>query len=86
MNKYYEGPKLNTFSIGLAGSIDLEYAKDVATYLESKHHHVEVSQNEFLNAIETVNYNIESYDTSTVRASVGNYLISRYIANIQIVR
>jgi asparagine synthase (glutamine-hydrolysing) len=80
VNKYYEGPKLNTFSIGLPGSIDLEYAQTVADHLDTKHHQIEVSEDEFLDAIETVIYNIESYDTTTVRASVGNYLVSKYIS------
>ncbi|MBT4155255.1 MAG: asparagine synthetase B [Candidatus Marinimicrobia bacterium] len=80
VNKYYEGPKLNTFSIGLPGSIDLEYAQHVADHLGTKHHQIEVSEYDFLNAIETVIYNIESYDTTTVRASVGNYLVSKFIS------
>ena len=80
VNKYYEGPKLNTFTIGLPGSIDLEYAQTVADHLETNHHQIEVSESDFLNAIETVIYNIESYDTTTVRASVGNYLVSKYIS------
>ena len=33
----------------------------------------------FFNAIPEVIKNIESYDTTTVRASVGNYLIGKYI-------
>jgi asparagine synthase (glutamine-hydrolysing) len=82
VNKYYEGPKLNSFSIGLPGSIDLEYAQTVADYLDTKHHQIEVSEGEFLDAIEKVIYNIESYDTTTVRASVGNYLVSKYISEI----
>ncbi|MBC8322909.1 MAG: asparagine synthetase B, partial [Candidatus Marinimicrobia bacterium] len=80
VNQYYDGSKLNTFSIGLPGSIDLEYAQTVANYLGTKHHQVEVSEYEFLDAIETVIYNIESYDTTTVRASVGNYLVSKFIS------
>jgi len=80
VNKYYEGPKLNTFTIGLPGSTDLEYAQTVADHLETNHHQIEVSESDFLNAIETVIYNIESYDTTTVRASVGNYLVSKYIS------
>ena len=32
------------------------------------------------NAIPEVIYNIESYDTTTVRASIGNYLLGKYIA------
>ena len=38
-----------------------------------------VSEKEFLDAIPEVIYAIESYDTTTVRASVGNWLISKYI-------
>ncbi len=77
--KYYNGPKLNTFSIGLSGSVDLDYAQHVADYLGTNHHQIEVSEQEFLSAIEKVIYNIESYDTTTVRASVGNYLVSKFI-------
>jgi asparagine synthase (glutamine-hydrolysing) len=35
-------PKLNTYSIGLAGSPDLAYAEIVAAHIDSQHHHVEV--------------------------------------------
>ena len=41
---------------------------------------VELSKQAFLNAIERVIEAIESYDTTTVRASVGNYLVSEYIS------
>jgi len=79
VSKYYNGPKLNTFSIGLPDSIDLEHAQHVADYLDTAHHQIEVTESEFLDAIELVIYNIESYDTTTVRASVGNYLVSKFI-------
>ena len=77
---YNPGPRLNTFSIGMPGSVDLEYAKTVADFLNTNHHQIEISEEDFLGAIETVIYNIESYDTTTVRASVGNYLVSKYIS------
>ena len=70
---------LNTFSIGLEGSEDLKYAKIVANHLKSNHHEIIVSEDDFFNAIPEVIKNIESYDTTTVRASVGNYLIGKYI-------
>jgi len=74
------GPnKLKTFAIGLKGSPDLKYAKIVAEHIKSIHYSVELTEKEFLEAIETVIYAIESYDTTTVRASVGNYLVSKYI-------
>ena len=77
--KNYPGDKLNTFSVGIEGSVDLEYAKTVAEFIKSKHHSIQITEQDFLNAIEVVIYNIESFDTTTVRASVGNYLVSKYI-------
>jgi asparagine synthase (glutamine-hydrolysing) len=74
-----ENNVLNTFSIGLQGSEDLKYAKIVANHLKSIHHEIIVSEDDFFNAIPEVIKNIESYDTTTVRASVGNYLIGKYI-------
>ena len=74
------GPySLNTYSIGLSGSIDLHYAKLAASYLKTNHVSIELSNDEFLNAIEKTIKQIESYDTTSVRASVGNYLVSLYI-------
>ena len=72
--------KVKTFSIGMPGSIDLKYAKIVADYIGSDHHEIEISEKDFIDAIPEVIYNIESYDTTTVRASVGNYLVSKYIS------
>ena len=71
--------KLKTFSIGIKGSTDLVYAQNVADYINSEHHNIECTEEDFLNAIPEVIYNIESYDTTTVRASVGNYLVGKYI-------
>jgi len=72
---------IKTFSIGLSGSPDLEYARKVAKFLRTDHYEVVVTEKEFLEAIPTVIKAIESYDTTTVRASVGNYLIAKYIAD-----
>jgi asparagine synthase (glutamine-hydrolysing) len=51
----------------------------VADHIKSKHTQIVVSKEDFLNAIPNVIYDIESYDTTTVRASVGNWLIGKYI-------
>jgi asparagine synthase (glutamine-hydrolysing) len=72
--------KLETFSIGLPGSTDLVYAKKVAAYLDTNHTEILLTEDDFFNAIPEVIEKIESYDTTTVRASVGNYLISKYIS------
>lgn len=71
---------LETYSIGLLGSEDLKYARVVANYLGTKHTEVVVTEKEMFEAIPQVIYAIESYDTTTVRASIGNYLIGKYIS------
>ena len=59
------GPgNLKTFSIGLRGSPDLKYARAVAEHIKSNHTSVELSKEEFLDAIEEVILAVESYDTS----------------------
>lgn len=70
---------LKTFSIGLKGSPDLQYAQIAADFIKTNHTSIELDEIDFLNAIETVIKTIESYDTTTVRASVGNYLVAKYI-------
>ena len=71
--------ELTTWSIGLEGSEDLKYARIVSDHLGTKHNEIVISEEEFLSCFESVIYTIESYDTTTVRASVGNWLISKYI-------
>jgi asparagine synthase (glutamine-hydrolysing) len=81
--KQFSDPsELNTYSIGLEGSencADIYYSRMAAKYLGTTHHEVIVSETDFLAAIEKTIIQIESYCTTTVRASVGNYLISLYI-------
>lgn len=78
--RLYGGPPLKTFSIGMSGSQDLFYARKVADWIGSDHHEIILSANDFLTAIPTVIRVIESYDTTTVRASVGNWLVAREVA------
>jgi asparagine synthase (glutamine-hydrolysing) len=73
------GKKLRTFSIGIPGSTDKEYAEMVSKFCDTDHTHVEFTEQQFLDAIEDVIIATETYDTTTVRASVGQYLISRWI-------
>jgi asparagine synthase (glutamine-hydrolysing) len=80
VNKYYKGSTpLETYSIGMEGSEDLRFAEIVAKHINSKHTSIVLTENDFFNAIPEVIAAIESYDTTTVRASVGNYLIGKYI-------
>jgi asparagine synthase (glutamine-hydrolysing) len=71
---------LETYSIGMPGAADFKYAQLVADHIGSKHTEIIVNEDEFFDAIPKVIKNISSYDTTTVRASVGNYLIGKYIS------
>lgn len=85
VSKFYKdnqlGFKLETYSIGLSDSEDLKYARMVANWIGSKHTEIIVSEKEMFDAIPEVIQAIESYDTTTVRASIGNYLLGKYIAS-----
>jgi asparagine synthase (glutamine-hydrolysing) len=84
VNNYYASnklpSKLETYSIGLAGSDDLKHARIAADYLGTKHTEIVVTEKQMFDAIPEVIRAIESYDTTTVRASIGNYLLGKYIA------
>jgi asparagine synthase (glutamine-hydrolysing) len=73
-------PPLKTFSIGFEGSEDLKYARIVADHIKSDHREVVMTPEQFFEAVPEVVKAIESYDITTVRASVGNYLVSQEIA------
>jgi asparagine synthase (glutamine-hydrolysing) len=79
VNKYCKKNTLHTWSIGFEGSEDIKYAELVAKHLGTIHHSIIVEESKFLEIIDYVIYTIESYDTTSVRASVGNWLISKYI-------
>lgn len=72
--------KLHTFSIGIPGSTDKKYAEMVSAHCSTIHTHVEFTEAEFLGAIEHVIQATETYDITTVRASTGQYLISKWIS------
>jgi asparagine synthase (glutamine-hydrolysing) len=75
-----KGKKLKTFSIGIDGATDKKYAEMVSEFCETDHTHVEFTNEEFLSAIPEVINATETYDITTVRASTGQYLISKWIS------
>jgi len=76
------GRTLETYTIGFEGSADLKYAKEVADHIGSKHTEIIMTPQQFFDAIPEVIRSIESYDITTVRASVGNWLVSREIRRL----
>jgi asparagine synthase (glutamine-hydrolysing) len=80
--------QIRTFSIGFEGSTDLPYAKKVATFINSKHKELIITEEQALNVIDNVIYATCTYDITTIRASCGQYLLSKYIkefTNIKII-
>lgn len=71
--------RLHTYSIGMEGSPDLEHARMVAKHIGSIHHERIVTPEECLAIIPEVVKAIETFDITTVRASVGNYLVGRLV-------
>jgi len=69
--------KLYTFSAGLKGAPDLEFARIVATHIKSDHHELMVDFNMILKTLPEVIYHLESFDALLVRSSILNYLVAR---------
>ena len=80
VSKFVPKGQLQTYSIGMSGGSDLSYARAVSQHIDSNHTEIILTEQEFFDAISEVIYHIESYDTTTVRASVGNYLLAKYIS------
>lgn len=71
---------IRTFCCGMTNGSDLKYAKLVADHIGSEHTEVIFTPQEALDAIDDVIYTTETWDTTTIRASVGQYLVSKYIS------
>lgn len=76
-----QNKQLITFSIGMKGGTDLEYAKKVANYIGSRHFEILFTPEEGLQAIDEVIKCCETYDITTIRASVGQHLIAKWISS-----
>lgn len=71
---------IKTFAIGMEGdAIDLKYAKETADYLHTDHTEVIMTKDEVLSSLEKVICLLGTYDITTIRASMGMYLVCKYI-------
>lgn len=71
---------IRTFAIGMdRDAIDLKYAREVADFIHSDHHEVIITGKEVIEAIEPVIAALGTYDITTVRASIGMYLLCQNI-------
>ena len=71
---------IRTFAIGMdTDAIDLQYAREVAEYIGSDHTEVIITQADVLAALEPVVAALGTYDITTIRASIGMYLVCQAI-------
>ena len=71
---------LETWAIGMdTDAIDLKYARQVAEYIHSNHHEVIMTREDVLKALEPVIEALGTYDITTIRASIGMYLVCKAI-------
>jgi asparagine synthase (glutamine-hydrolysing) len=80
---------ITTFSVGLDHNpIDIYYARTVAEYIKSNHHEVYFNKEQTLGVLDKLIWHLETWDITTVRASIGMYLVCKYIrekTNIKVV-
>ena len=71
---------IKTFAIGMSeDAIDLKYAKQVADFIGSDHREVYMNPDEVISSLETVIHLLGTYDITTIRASMGMYLVCKAI-------
>lgn len=72
--------KIRTFAIGMSeDAIDLKYAKEVADYIGSDHTEIIIDKDKVISSLAEVVSILGTYDITTIRASMGMYLICRAI-------
>ena len=71
---------IKTFAIGMStDAIDLKYAREVADYIGSDHTEVIITEDDVIAALEDVVHLLGTYDITTIRASIGMYLVCKAI-------
>jgi asparagine synthase (glutamine-hydrolysing) len=71
---------IRTFAVGMdTDAIDLKYARQAADFIKSEHTEVIITRDDVINALETVVALLGTYDITTIRASMGMYLLCKAI-------
>ena len=71
---------IRTFAIGMdKDAIDLKYAREAADYLHADHTEVMIDKDTVLSSLEEVVAALGTFDITTIRASMGMYLICKAI-------
>ena len=71
---------IRTFAIGMSeDAIDLKYARQVADFIGADHTEVYMTPNQVISSLEKVIEILGTYDITTIRASMGMYLVCKAI-------
>ena len=71
---------IRTFAIGMSeDAIDLKYAREAADFISSDHSEIIITKDDVISSLEEVIAALGTYDITTIRASMGMYLICREI-------
>jgi asparagine synthase (glutamine-hydrolysing) len=74
------GAPIETFAIGMEQDpIDLKYARETADYIGSHHTEITMTPEEVVSSLEDVIALLGTYDITTIRASIGMYLVCKAI-------
>ncbi len=72
--------QIKTYAIGMnEDAIDLKYAREVADYLHTEHHEIIINKDIVIESLEEVVSMLGTFDITTIRASMGMYLICKGI-------
>lgn len=63
--------KIQSFSIGMENSPDVLAARQVADFLKTEHHEIIITQQDISEVLDKVIYQLETFDITTIRASIG---------------
>ncbi len=75
-----ENTIIKTFSIGSEDSPDAKAARLVADFLKTEHHEIKFDFEEGIRNLSNVIKSLESYDTTTIRASTPMWILSKWIS------
>lgn len=77
--------KMKSFSVGFSKDApDLINARLVAKHIGTDHHELIISTDDALDALQDVIYHIETFDVTTIRASVPMYLLAKKMSSLGI--
>lgn len=63
----------------MGDSPDVKAAREVAEFIGSEHYEIIFTENDIKEVLDDVIYHLETPDITTIRASIGMYLVAKFI-------